>query len=554
MSWSAFVWMIVLVPMTSVAQQNSNHCNLSLREGDTRSVCNGRTLPRSKTRGITNRRLVCTSNADTYIRTPQQIPDFEAWAAAIKVEGSRSQSAFAMRNLQPEIKWAGRVPYSTVERWEWEACVFGQAAHPCGTRQECRTVSVPYSECDSQNKCTTRYRQERQCDTIVNSCWYDQTVSEALHCSNESLTFDAKFERDANWNPSNPDYYEFIPNKYDLLPGEVESVQVFNSSSVATRLSPKVEIGDAWNKYRPKLSGSAIGAQCRQNANEQLSVSIVTERRLKKNSPNAFRLPVRFDGQSVPPLLWSRATDRAGNDVKSSPRELRLSDASSAMVALMARQSRENAERERAKAEQGLGITPDPQAPTQANRVTGFFKDTSVRLRLVEDKWWGKSIFSAPTEMRDAEAVSTANYSFSRDQNIRTSDFWTIPLNDAASGVDLYRRSNWFDALLFGRQRALRPNQRYLIQVSMFQKGVPFYYQGCKDDPERSRFKCFFGFGDHYSRPLEIPFWTEANLDERSIIVRLLEFHPIAGPIDWAHRRWRSRDANEDNAVPERGR
>jgi len=539
--------MLVMILAQSIAWagQGSNNCSRFLREGDTTSVCSGRQLPMNKTRGIKNRRLVCPGNADTFIRQPQIIENFEDWAAAIKVDGSRSQAAFEMRRKQPDIAWKGRIPYSTVEMWEWVDCVYGTSASNCGTRRECREVQVSYNDCDSQNRCTTRYKPETQCEQVPNSCWYDEVKTESLHCSQESMTYDARFERDSNWNPKSENYNEFIPNKYDLLPGEVESIQVFNNSSAQSVMSPKVEIGDAWNKYSTRLTGSGVGAQCRQNAREHVSVRIFTEGRIKKQSPNAFRLPVRFDGKAIQPLIWSLSTDKEGQEIKTKPVTLRLSDASSAMVALMARQSRENADREVVKDQNGLNTNPDKQTEEQSSKMKGFFKNTEVRIKLVEDKWWGKSKFSRPVTMKDVEAVATANYRMSQSQEIRNSDFWIIPLNDPDSGVDLYKRDNWLAKLLGGKVKALKPSQRYLLQISMFQAGVPFYFQGCSNDPNMSKFKCFFGMQDHYSKPLEVPFWTDKNYDERSFLQKLNQFTLV----DWLHRKYRERTPGEDNAV-----
>lgn len=542
---SLYFGFLLLLPLMSMAD---NRCGY-YPKGDTTSVCPGKRIPVEYTRGKRRQTLVCGNNADTYVRHPQIIEDYEAWATALKVDGPGSKRAFEMRQKQPEIKWKGQVPYSVTEEWEWIDCVYGQNGSECGYHEECQNVQRSSESCDSQGRCKTNYYTERVCENVANSCWYDEVKSASQHCSQEIMTYDAKYERDPKWNPEakNSDFNDMIPNKYDLLPGEVEAVQVFSNAKGSDIVRPDVKVGDAWNEYKINLSGSAVAARCQANDHLQLNVSIQTEKRIKKQSPNAFRLPVRFDGKNESPFVWSVTQDNAGDSINGKPLKLKLSDASAAMVALMARQSRENEDREVRKVEMSLGSNADKEDMKNSPRASAFFKNTKVRVRLVEDTWYGNSDFSSPIFMNDGDAVKTANYKLSSIQDIKNSEYWEIPLDEASDdSQNIYQRDHWLARMLGGKLKALKPNQRYVLQVSMFQKGVPFYYQGCKDDPSMSRWSCFWGTVDEFSKPLEIPFWTHKDFDERSFLQQINQFTLV----DWMHRKSRTHEVSEENAQP----
>ncbi len=544
------LWIAVILSglglQSALAHADENRCR-HYSEGDTRSACAGKQLPRDKTRGRSQSRLVCNGNVDHFIRKPQEIPNFEGWADAINREGSRSNEAFKMRtdaSQVPDIKWTGRIPYTVTEEWTWIDCIHGTNGSECGYDRECHEEQYTYTttSCDDDNNCDTETHTGTRevCNDVPRSCWYDVKRYETMHCSQEAITFDARYVRDTvNWNPSNPSYNEFIPNKYDLMPGELEDVQVYSNVSSGTSLRPSVEIGDAWNKYDIRLSGSAVGAACRQNAREHLSVAIHTVERLIKASPNAFRLPVRFDGSAMAPLAWTMAEDGEGRAIKGQPNTLRLSDTSAALVGMIAKQSRENAEREAQKRTLGLDANQDAMSPS-SKAMDPFFKNTELRVSLVESKWWGYSSFSPYLFISDSEAMSSANYSMSQLQQIRTSEFWKIPLNDPENNMSIYRRDNWVVNILGGREKALKPNQRYVLRLSMYQKGVPFYKQ-CADGGSECK--------EAFSKPIEVPFWTHPEYDERALLQQVNQWTLV----DWIYGMTREKPASEDGAVPKPG-
>ncbi len=538
-------WLIVILEIAILipnwAFAYDNRCGY-YPKGDTRAICKGRSLPYEQTRGRSNSRLTCGGSVDHFIRKPQEIPGYEKWADFIKSEGARSENAYNLRTNVPDIKWSGRIPYTVVEEWNWIECTLGTSSYHCGTHEECHNESYTTQSCDSQNRCKTNYHTRRVCTQVANTCYYDVNRSASMACSTESMTFNAEFIRDPNYNNKSENYNEFIPNKYDLLPGEVEDVQIFSTTSRGTRINPKAVVGDEWNNYKFQLSGSAVGASCQQNASEHLNVAIHTVNRKIKSSPNAFQLPVDFEGNPLSPLQWmiSDSFTKGDSYIKTKPREVRLSDASAAIVGLMARQSRDVADREIKKQELGLGETND-QAKKDAKSFQSFFKNTTLRMHLVEDSWGWTTSFGAQATVMDADAITSANLSLSKLQSIRTSEYWVVPLEDDSIGINIYKRDKWLPRLLGMGTREMKPSQRYLLRMSMYQKGVPFYYQLCNN---KGQANCTTKESLVYSKPMDIPFWTHPQYDNRPFWQRLNEF----AMVDWLHRKWRSRNVPEDNA------
>lgn len=527
------VWILILVPMA--AQAIDNRCSRNIAIGDTQGLCQGVQLPYEQTRGRHNSRLVCSGNVDHYVRRPQEITDYGEWSAAVATEGSRSQHAFEMRQKQPDIAWSGRIPYTVTEQWDWVECAPGVDRYICGTHTEWHTETYYTTECDRQKRCKSVSHTRRVSEEVANECYYDHPRSASIHCSEEAVSYQARFERDPKWNPSASGYNEFIPNKYDLLPGEVEDIQVYNNRDSSTRLQPDVVIGDKWNDYSIHLSGPAVGAACRQNAHDSLNVSIVTNHRLLREGPNAFRLPVDFAGKSVPPLDWIKDT---GTGLKKFPRTLRLNDTSSSMVNLIARQSRQNEEREELKERVGAGGNRDGQKKLLVSDP--FFKDTKLRVQLYEAEWSGDSVFSPPFYVSDSQSVVSANLSISKLQAIRNSDMWEIPLNDEQMGANVYKRDKWLAKLLHFTEKPLKPNQRYILRFSMFQKGVPFYLQDCKD----ATGACESDQEGVFSKPIMVTFRTNENFDERSFLQKLNEFTLV----DYLDRKWKASKPEDDDA------
>jgi len=463
-------------------------------------VCGDRRLPPGRTREIRNLRLECTSAVDHYIRTPVPF-DILEWRRA---EARRERDVMQeIGRAQPEIRWNGHLLYQTIERWDWTENVHGK--HPsCG--YDTRTWR------DSEGKEHTTEE--------MRSCWHDEDRSESRHCSTERMTYEAEFVRPpvSEWNPRSSGYYDVLPNKYDLLPGEVEDVQVFSNSGQGARVRPVVEIGDAWNKYRAEsvLDGWGAEAPCRFGQRFNLRARVHTLERLHKATPNAFRMPVDRHGRTMEALGWQEGMTTKGDFVRSIPREIRLVDASEVLIAALARQSRKfEKEIEIAKDEAGRGRSTPVEGTRDFEKRAGFWQDTHVRIRLFKIE-------------RLARDVRVTRNLYVRGANASSQGSYKIPLVSGDSAADLYRASgpvtdSWWSGMRVG----LEPGRPYELYVSMYQKGVPFYAQDCDEPENRNHWNCRLGLRTEnhwFSKELPVPFVTEPMIEQRPAWQRLADF------------------------------
>ncbi|MBL7664398.1 MAG: hypothetical protein JNM93_04650 [Bacteriovoracaceae bacterium] len=481
---------------------------------DTRSICRGgRTLPRDRVRNSSDKRLECTGNVDNYIRLPQKELSFFEWADNVKYD---RKEAYTKKRQIPLITHAGTVPYQTVEVWEYEECETVTSSFECGSHldEECHQV-------DDYDKEGKRTGSHQECHMVshANTCDIDVTHTTSLDCSYETMKYSWEFVRptEVEWNLDSEGYVDAIPNKYDLLPGEVEAVQTYNNGTRSRVMSPHLAIGDAWNEYNLKdvklTSGST---ECLQDANLGIHARIITVKRDRtKATPNAFRLPIDWEGNAMEALLWQADKNDEGLDVaKAIPWKLRLDDTSGAMISLMAAQSRENAAREQVKYEEGENHNPaDQKADTESKKDKAFWKNTQVRVRLFEDPsyWW--EVHWNDLHTNDGEAIVPNLHMLSNNEETQVSDLWEIVIYNPTEPD-----KNIFD------DGYLKPKRKYKLKVSMYQRGVGLYKQSCEDDPEAGWWSCGWpikqlGWGrnekHYFSKDLEINFTAPENYDKR---------------------------------------
>ncbi len=484
---------------------------------DVTSVCQGRSIPVAYARNKSKGHLECTGNTDHYIRT-----HFSS-KTAFDIGDASSMGYDAARSLQvemqkdsPDIKWEGTIPYQTVEVWSYQLCELVVDRSACGYHIDTTTYE--------EEQCETKYDEEGNpyddCKMVTveesvehtNSCHDDVTYNKSWDCSHERMTYDAYFKKpsESEWNPGMKDYFWVLPNKYDLLPGEMEDIQVYSNTSRSRSLSPKVEIGNAWNKYSVFLSGSANGAACRQNSDYHLSARIETDGRdPSKQAPNALRLPTDLEGNQLDQsqiLVWNSGVKKQNVIEKAFLDKIRLEDTSAATIKVISQQSRENAAREEAKREQGKGGDSFGDEKPDEGELKSFFKNTHIMVRLIEDPiyGWPDEVWSSQI-YTDANVLEIDNNLLSQDKTKYESDTWLIDLDDVA----------------------LRPNRNYRVEISMYQKGIPFYKQSCEDAKEigqETGFGCsgfakFFKAGrkpkHYFSKPIVLNFKTPKDYDNR---------------------------------------
>lgn len=499
--------------LTNTASAYDNYCNTRNR-GDARSLCQGRVIPASQARNINRQDLECSGNSNHFIRQPQKY-SFNEWSQHIN--SGNKESAQALRQQLPLIEWEGNIHYETVETWSWQSCDLVTSSFHCGEKtveEPCTLTRQVIKKDETTGADQVVYEQyESTCEVKVpETCYADITHNENWKCSDEKISFDAKYERPSisEWNPKIPGYIDAIPNKYDLLPGELEDVQIVSNSGLRSTLQPYAEIGGAWNKYDVKLSGSAVGAQCKQFANEHLTVRINTLNRLgNKKTPNAFRLPVDAQGNKINPI----EADESGK-----PTLLRLDDSSAATMNMIAEQSRNKT----SETEGSVNVNGDSESLKEQTKNPAFFRNTKVTIKLLKTN----SIFPNTQNTQtlygqDGDFVTLNENAFSSDEDIALADYWHIPLDGGLDGSapNIYLRKSR------GTERALKPDQDYTLNISMYQKGAKgLYLQDCEEDPTAWQCK-WYGYlfkrteSDYYSDALSIPFKTaeasENNPDKR---------------------------------------
>ena len=85
-------------------------------------------------------------------------------------------------------------------------------------------------------------------------------------------------------------------------------------------------------------------------------------------------------------------------------------------------------------------------------------------------------------------------------------------------------------------------NERYSLRFSMFQKGVPFYTQDCKENESNDR--CINEAGGVFSKPLEVNFVTNKKYDNRPAWQKMNDFNLF----DYFHRSGNQAQPGDDDA------
>lgn len=502
--------------------------------GPVRGACGERPLPEDRIRRLdyNSIRLTCSAGTDSFVHSPKSW-DFKAWEQAERKaemasnNGDRDGEIAARREMQkiaqgPEtdIRWSGVLPYSTYETWDWVSCDYGPDEDACGVyyTQEEHCTTTPAS-----TSCTTDSRGNQDCRTTpastrcyteqikhVKSCYHDVPRHEERHCSNERMLYKVEYVRPSQqeWGPGVQGYYDLLPNKYDLLPGEVETVQVASTNGQSPVLTPNVDFGDPWNEYAPSVQFTVGDQRCRYNFTPEIDVKVFTKQRKIKKSPNAFRLPL--DPQTkepIEPLRWVEDT----KNVKLKPDLIRMMDTSSEAIKTLARQSRNfDADIAAAKANAGEASNATDK---DAQDFKGFWKETQIRVRLVEDR----PIMYRNVKVSERIIVSGA------DVEIDGSTYW-VPLMGNADSSDLYRSRGPLTKKWNLFTYNLRPGTKYKMLISMFQKGVPFYIKECGEKGTSSMACTFQGEDAYFSKELPIEFVTDENNDVRGPLQILSDF------------------------------
>lgn len=529
----------ILAPSIATAAKSICHTS-SAPSANHIGACADRRLPKNRTRNLyrSSIHLECSSDVDHFIRTAQpfttkdksQTAVIEEWLW-LSEENDRDKMQKWRQEHEGLIQWKGNLPYTTIEMWSWEDCVLGYDA---GCPWEERWVDQPVYNKDGKQTGTKRVKERYQ-----PPCYHDETQHESRHCSDELMTFDAEFVRPSRvdgepavdsdgrkfagyvWNPRSKGYYDVLPNKYDLLPGEIEDVQIYSNSFLGNVIIPIAKVGDAWNQYKFDLNlvnhGASASCEMRRHfnlADLHLKARVFAEDRIiGKATPNAFRAGgMDAQGNKTDSLAFNIEYLNGKTTVRTNPYELRLVDTSSFIIEAMSRQSRQAiADREAEKLARGEGSNTTPDERKQAEEQSevlgggGFNKDTRVRVKL-----W---------EIRDYARDIRLDKLYTDGARANRGSYYLIPLDKQDS---LYE--------IMGMTHHLKPGRAYQLTVAMYNHGVPFYRK------ENSGINALEGW---YSGELPIDFSTPAEMtDERGFFEKYVVDHANASTTEKWQNIW----------------
>lgn len=311
---------------------------------------------------------------------------------------------------------------------------------PVATRwiASCRRVKVG----------TRKVPRTRQLSDVVGRCisqrgtWrtFEVVKSRSRSCGQIPVQVSAQFEHDQRWNPTHPDYLDILPNKFDLLPGESEAVNIKVEGSGKT-IRANVLIDNAWNDYSVQLDSSSV-ARCELGP-KQLSVNIQTNNRIKRKAPNPFKLP----GESSEDAINMSVLDSKGR-----PQRLVLIDQAREFRLEQSLNSRRFSEEEKGKKAFWVGV----QFRMRLYKVTG--KNSMI-------------------------AVTMPNQ-FSTNQADIFGDELSISLGGEGGMDRLYRPGGPIEGIFGGLYKhlgvELSPNTEYKLEVRSAQREFPFYESTCE--------------------------------------------------------------------------
>ena len=495
MNIQSFMGVLTLI-FPVVAQPLDDHCYQRAAPINRDSLfCKGVVIPASKSRNFISEELFCGSGSHTYTRKPVPF-DEEVWRDTFNVDPSAAQSM--LRDL-PVPQWSGAVLYNSYLYWSWEECQRVTSASECGTEEVCETRK-------KNDK-----KEERVCRQEAKTCYADVVVRESVVCSHEKLSYDVQFIPTAVDDES---YQARLANGYDLLPGEHEWVEVNNGVRwSAVLMHPQLLIKEPRNKYQvERLLGNSYDSKslpCQKNRVYHIGFSVLSQGRIRSRSGNGFSLPRSFDDEPIEPLVWQSAKNTAGNrQDKGYPAIIRVQDYSA--VAL-----------------NEFALDTD-----------NLFKNLVIRLQLYDQSTFALPFARSTIYIEEQSGVKQTLNAMSEDQNIRRSYMWEMMLETDTPDPDrnLYRNFiPWFvyypariflpaDELSYENQ--LHPETNYQLILTVYQRGLPIYYQSCEDEPEARDCQYYLGAGwlspsryenGYYSeKSLDIAFTSPANINLRT--------------------------------------
>jgi uncharacterized membrane protein YgcG len=269
---------------------------------------------------------------------------------------------------------------------------------------------------------------------------YPMTQKVQRTCGYMNVKVSAKMVHDQDWNPSNPNYLDILPNKYDLLPGESEKVQISIAGGEG-KVKGAVSIDNAWNNYSLARNKSNLVA-C-SLGDKELDLEIVTNGRIKRKAPNPFKKPNNRDSEAIPMQVV---------DDKGRPQHLVLIDTAREVRVEQSDNSR--------------------RFQNESQGKKAFWVGVQFRMRLYKVIGENKLI-----------AVTLPNQ-FTTDATDIFEDEMKISLGGKGGMDRLFRPGGPLEFIFGGLYKylgvELTPNTEYVLEVKSAQREFPFYESTCE--------------------------------------------------------------------------
>lgn len=284
--------------------------------------------------------------------------------------------------------------------------------------------------------------------TAMRGTWrtYPQTQQASRRCNDMKVNVKVEFKHDPKWTPADAKYLDLLPNKFDLLPGEREDLQL--NLSTGQSLRPGISVRNAWNEYQAEV----IPAEIRCDLGEKnFNLGIHTLGRIKRKAPNPFALP-----EDQKPMV--------GLDEKGRPRSLKLLD--------LARNLRLDQSMNSRRFESGV-TGEESIGSSEAGGSKAFWVSTQFRMKLSKIDSLGRKF-----------AVTLPN-KFSTDQTDVFDNEMLISLGGKGGMDRLYRPAGPLEFIFGGLYHylgvELSPNTDYELEVRAAQREFPFYESTCRN-------------------------------------------------------------------------
>lgn len=380
--------------------------------------------------------------------------------------------ALSLRQINDDVSTVqGSTPTYGCDRWD--------------TREIKNTVVETYVDAeDIMYQCTKT--RNRWCT------WYEPEQTSQMCPESKTTTINVKYVTSADWNPGNSKYDDQMPNKFDLLLGEAERIDVaINNKLSRPTMTPSVEIANAmatrkqaWNKYSTRFVPATL--DCKYE-DQKIDLEIEAEERIVQNAPNPLEIPRDESNKDI--ALTGEL------DSKGRPKNLNLKNKARGQVL-----DRSNLSR----------IYGTDQDKTPAQKRAGIARKAWENTRFWMRLWW----LDGETKVK-----VTLGRHFNINQASPEGDQLSISLA-GENGMDrFYKMAVPFEKLFgfLGGDIALDPNRKYEIEIKTAQPGFDgIYISGLDDDSSLSDEEKKLVNKDAYSESLWIPF--DASQSKRSLM------------------------------------